>query len=107
MKKQPWSPADATEIIRKLADGKGQTAFTRHASERMRERDIIMGDVLYVLKNGFVHDDPVACEKTPGLFKYAIESTAPNSRGRTVRVIVIPDATRGGSIKIVTVMWKD
>ncbi len=107
MKKQPWSPADATEIIRKISNGRGQVAFTRHASERMRKRRLIMGDVLYVLKNGFVHDEPVECEKTPGFFKYAIESTTPNSNGRTVRVIVIPDPARGGALKIVTVMWKD
>jgi len=107
MKKQPWSPADATEIIRNIARGRGQTALTRHASERMRERGLIMGDVLYVLKNGFVHDEPVECERTQGFFRYAIESTTPNSNGRTVRVIVIPDPARGGALKIVTVMWKD
>ena len=107
MKKQPWSPADATEIIRNIAKGHGQVAFTRHASKRMQERGLIMGDVLYVLRNGFVHDDPVACEKTKGFFKYAIESTTPNSNSRTVRVIVIPDASKGGALKVVTVMWKD
>ena len=110
MKKEPWSPADATGYIRRIAlrsIESGQVIFTRHASSRMQERSLLMGDVLYVLKHGFVYDDPEPCKRMPNCFRYAIESTSPNSDNRTVRVIVIPDAENGNNIKIVTVMWKD
>ncbi len=111
MKEQPWKPADATEYIRRIAQRSaesGQTVFTtRHAAQRMLERSLIMGDVLYVLKHGFVYEDPVPCKHVPGCYRYAIESTTPNSGNRTVRVIVVPDAEKGNNIKIITVMWKD
>ncbi|MBI1867735.1 MAG: DUF4258 domain-containing protein [Methylocystis sp.] len=71
----------------------------------MRERDLIMSDVLYVLKQGFVFDDPQESTR-PGLHKYAVQSRSPNSGSRTVRVVAIPDANRC-QIKIVTVMWVD
>ena len=41
-----------------------------------------------------------------GLFKYVIEGISPNSSGRVVKVVVIPDLSEK-HIKVVTVMWKD
>lgn len=105
-KPQPWSPADATDEIRALARQSSlKITYSQHAKERLEERDLAIGDVLYVLKNGFVYE--TASESTqPGLFKYAPESRSPNSGSRTVRVIVIPDPARVW-VKIVTVMWAD
>lgn len=100
-----WSPAQATERIRQCA---GASTFTphwkKHALERLHERDLLVGDVLYVLKNGFVLEDPEPSD-AEGYFRYQVESKTPNSEGRTVKVIVVPGD--GHELKIVTVMWKD
>jgi hypothetical protein len=63
-----------------------------------------MGDVLHVLKHGFVYDkaQPTTQE---GCFKYVMETSTPNSGGRTVRVVLIPSSSN--AIKVVSVMWKD
>lgn len=71
----------------------------------MAARDLFMGDVLYVLKNGFVYASPMEATQ-PKLWKYAMESRTPNSGNRVVRVIIIPDLARIWA-KIVTVMWVD
>jgi hypothetical protein len=70
----------------------------------MAARDLLMGDVLHVLKHGFVYDEAERATQI-GLFKYKIESATPNCFGRTVRVVVIPSMS--SEVKIVTVMWKD
>jgi len=70
----------------------------------MLDRNLIMGDVRYVLRSGFVFDEPEEATKA-GYFKYRVEGTTPSSDGRTVRIVVIPDG--GVELKIVTVMWRD
>ena len=69
------------------------------------ERDLKMGDLLYVLKNGFVYAPPETATQ-PGLWKYYIETGSPNSGNRVVRAVVIPDVSRNWA-KVVTVMWAD
>lgn len=71
----------------------------------MLERGIIVSDVLFVLKFGFVLADPEPATR-PGFFRYAIENKTPNSDSRDIRLIVIPDQSRT-MIKLVTVMWVD
>ena len=101
---QPLSPGKATEKIRAIANGDPKVSLKIHAKEQMAERSLVMGDVLYVLKRGFVYDE--AAESTrPGFFKYKMECSTPNSNGRQVAVIVI--AGRSRELKIVTVMWVD
>ena len=105
--KQPWPPPEATRQIRALSQDPGPDDFiyTSHAKEQLLERGLIVRDVLYVCQHGTVHE--AAKEATrPGLFKYQIECVTPNSGGRTVRAVVIPDS-RKPTIKIVTVMWVD
>ncbi len=63
-----------------------------------------MGDVLHVLKHGFVFEEGQPATQ-PGYFKYNMEGTTPNSGGRTVGVVLIPSSSN--AIKIVTVMWRD
>lgn len=70
----------------------------------MRERDIIMGDLLFLLRTGFVYDAPTPATRE-GFFRYAVEGTSPSSDGRSIRTIVIP--SEGCELKIVTVMWRD
>lgn len=100
---QRWKPADATKRINACAKSDELTLhYQAHARDRLRERDLTTGDVLHVLKFGFVFDEAVMSEH--GFFKYTIEAKTPNSEGRTVRLIVVPGATE---IKLITVMWRD
>jgi hypothetical protein len=107
MSKTPgeWKPADATRRINDCArHADFRIALTMHAKEQMLARDLFVGDLLHLLKKGFVYDkaEPATRE---GFFKYAVEGTTPNSEGRTVKAIVIPGT--GHEAKIVTVMWRD
>lgn len=100
-----WSAGDATRNINGYAkDDALALSWTEHVREQMADRDLTMGDVRHVLKWGFVLDPPRAATR-PGFFKYLIESTTPNSDGRRVGVVVIPDAA--ARMKLVTVMWRD
>lgn len=106
LSQQPWSNEYATEKIRKTARSQALTlTYTTHARDRIRERGLIMSDVLYVLKNGFVHVDPTESTRE-GYYKYYIECKCPNGGNRCVRVVVIPE-NEGCFLKIVTVMWLD
>lgn len=69
---------------------------------RMLERGLIVGDILHVIKNGFVYEEGEPSTR-PGLFRYRMECVSPNSHGRTVRLVIIPSENH--SIKVVTVMW--
>lgn len=102
----PWDKKLATECIREMARSpKFGVHCKLHACERLTERNLIMSDVLFVLKNGFVHTNAVKSTRE-GYHKYAMECRSPNSGGREVRVIVIPDS-KTCKLKIVTVMWVD
>jgi hypothetical protein len=105
-KPQPWSAADATHAINRIAKSPQlKLSYTLHAKERLAERDLLVGDALFVLKNGFVYIEPEASTQA-GLFKYQIESRTPNSNNRVVRAVAIPDEAFC-QIKVVTVMWAD
>lgn len=100
-----WTPAQATIEIRACAElDDFDLDVTNHAWDQMDERDLITGDVLHLLKRGFVFDDPTPATRD-GFFRYAIEGKTPNSGGRSVKAIVIPSGNCG--IKVVTVMWRD
>ncbi|WP_349370766.1 DUF4258 domain-containing protein [Salinarimonas sp.] len=103
---EPWDPSEATRRIRAIAKHHSlNVTYTHHAREQMLKRDLILGDVLYVLKNGFVHDSAQASTR-PGYYKYRMQTSTPNSGQRDVRVVVIPDE-RSFWVKVVTVMWVD
>ncbi len=99
-----WEPGDATIYINEIAkDLFFDLIYTTHAKERMEERGITTGDVIHVLKNGFVHTDGEKASR--GRYKYKIVGRTPNSP-RSIALIVI--ATRKQKkIKIITVMWPD
>lgn len=101
---RPLPPAKATELIRANAGPHLELRWTKHAKEQMANRELLMGDVLHVLKHGFVFEEGQPATQA-GCFKYKMESTTPNSGGRTVRVVLIPSSSN--AIKIVTVMWRD
>jgi hypothetical protein len=103
---QPWKPADATEEIRRLARSEDMTlTFTDHSRDQMSDRDLLMGDVLCVLKNGFVYQDHKPSTRK-GFYKYRIECQSPNSNSREVGVVLCPDSKKC-EIKVITVMWLD
>ncbi len=104
-KPQPWSPADATDIIRKIASGNAKVVLTQHAKDQMADRDLILGDLMYVVKNGFVYEKPEPSTQD-GYCKYKMESTTPNTNSRSLRVVVIPGADEN-LLKFVTCMWRD
>lgn len=100
-----WNAAEATRRINACArEAHLGLVFAEHFHERLAERDLLMGDLLHLLKTGFVYDDPEPSTQAHH-FKYRIEGKTPNSDGRTLRAVVIPGI--GCEIKIVTIMWRD
>ncbi len=105
--KEPWEPSYATDAIREMAQNiQFSIAYKIHAKERLSERGLIASDVLYLLKNGFGLKPATKSEKSPGYYKYQIESLTPNSGGRKLRAVVIPNC-KDCKLKIVTIMWVD
>ncbi len=106
--RQPLTPSQATECIRQMArHDRLSLAYSGHAKARLAEREILTGDLLVLLRQGFV-----SCDAEPtanqNVFKYCIDSRTPNSGNRSVRAVVIPyrqNATPG--LRIITVMWVD
>ena len=103
---QPWKPADATLIINEIASARMCTfSYTVHARERMAERGLILSDLLFALRSGFVYSVPE--ESTiKGYYKYKVESQTPNSGSRSLRLVVVPDR-KSCQIKVITIMWRD
>ena len=100
-----WPIAVATQKINETARSDGlDLSFKLHAIDQMRDRGLVMGDVLHVLKFGFVLNDPHPATQ-PGFFKYVVTAETPNSAGRKIGVVVIPDGQ--SQLKIITVMWRD
>lgn len=102
---QPWSPGDATDIIREIASADFALSLTGHVEERMDERDLTTGDILHILKRGFVYEMHQPSTR-PKCFKYCVDGTTPSSGNRTVRVVCVP-CTDPLEIKVVTIMWRD
>jgi hypothetical protein len=102
---EPWNPAQATERIRSIANGNLCLSYKEHAKDQLEHRNLIMGDLTFLLKNGFVYEAAEEATRAP-FWKYQIQCTTPNSKSREVRAVVIPDWKRK-EIKVVTVMWAD
>jgi hypothetical protein len=98
----PLSAEAATERIREIARGDPDLYLTKHAKERMLEREIYTPDVLHVVTFGTVPRTGEPSSRT-GVFKYRMESKTPNSEGRVLALIVIPAG--GNVLKVVTVHW--
>lgn len=103
-----WSISEAETRLHAYAalgnDGL-ELALTRHARERMEERGIIVSDILHVLAVGHIYDEPMVSTR-PGYCKFRICGKSPNSGGREICLVVVPDPGRP-AIKLITVMWKD
>jgi hypothetical protein len=106
MPEQPWETGDATDEIRRLGSAERlRLIHTTHSKEQMAARDLIVGDLLYLLKHGFVYSAGQPSTQN-GLYKYAMETRTPNSGNRVVRAILVPDP-RSLTVKVITVMWVD
>ena len=106
MTDQPWQPWVAKRIINKMAsDLRCDLSYTRHAKDRIDERNLIISDIHYVLKHGIVRTDPVS-STVKGLYKYQVEGKSPNSACRFLRIVVVPDE-KSLHIKVITAMWRD
>jgi hypothetical protein len=69
---EPWTPAQATERIRRMAGAdEFDLVLSGHAEEQMEERGITIPDVLYVMQNGFVYDAPTKATRR-GFYKYSV-----------------------------------
>ncbi len=100
------SPARATKEIRELAnDPLCNLSKSPHAEDRLEERTILTSDLLCLLRKGFIYELAKASTRKD-LWKYKIEGVTPNSNGRTITAIIIPDF-KTKHIKIVTCYWKD
>lgn len=103
---QPWKPSEATREINRIAQNRElDLSYTKHAKDRLSERNLLISDLLYVLRNGFVYEDPEQAT-LPNLYKYKIEGQSPNSGARTLRIVAIPEE-KSVQIKVVTIMWRD
>lgn len=103
---QPWNPADATEEIRRIATSVDlKLTYREYLIEQLLDRGLIIGDVRYALKHGFVYSAAQTTTRDE-YYKYLVESKTPNSGSRAVRVVVIPDPVRCW-LKVLEVMWID
>ncbi len=102
-----WSPKEAEERIHAYVETSPDftLSYMVHAGDRMRERGITTSDIMYVLKNGYIDEEPQK-EDRPGHFKYKMCGRSPNTGSREICLIVIPDPDKP-TIEVVTVMWKD
>jgi Domain of unknown function (DUF4258) len=101
-----WQPGEATDAIRGMARSRSLTlTYKLHARERLAERGLVISDILFALKNGFVYEtgSPATGE---GLWRYCVECRTPNSGSRTIGVVVIPEPDVF-SLTVITVMWID
>ena len=100
-----WTPAVATRRINECAkDVSMSLSLAEHVKDRLAERDLLMGDLLHLLRTGFVFDEPEPSTREDH-FKYRVEGKTPNSDSRFLRAAVIP--SDGCAMKVVTIMWRD
>ena len=102
----PWNNTDATYALREMGKHPALSlAYKVHATQRLSERGIIVSDVLHLIRTGFVYED-AAPSKNSGYYKYKMEGLTPNSGGRKICAILIPNSD-AMTIKVVTVFWVD
>lgn len=96
------SKRNIKDKINKLSINSSNVALSRHARERMSERNFTITDVLEIISEGIIIEDPT--QRESGDLSYKIES--PNFRGgRSAAAIVV--IKKDEKIFVVTVMWID
>lgn len=92
---------DAQEKINKLAIDSSNVAISTHAIERMSQRDFMRTDILDILKNGIIAEEPE--KRKNGDLHYKVECRKFRG-GRDAAVII---AIREDKLIVITVMWLD
>lgn len=96
------SKRNIQDKINKLSIDSSSVALSTHAKERMFERNFTIMDVLEILSEGIIIENPTQSES--GNLRYKIES--PNFRGgRSAAAIVV--IKKDEKLLVVTVMWLD
>ena len=93
--------ARAQDYIREAAQDAHNVVWSRHALARMEERRIYDIDVLRILRNGWVDDDPEPTERG----EWKCKMTLNMKRGRTAGVVTI--IMLNGALFVKTVEWED
>ena len=97
---KPLSPTDATNKIREIAMDSGNVAITDHTIERMQERDFSMRDLLELLRNGYVDDEPEYNAETQE-YKYKIARVVDTRTAAAITIII-----NNEKLLVITIMWK-
>ena len=81
-----YTKFQATSLIKKIVKS-GFIRTTKHAKDRMKERDITNQDILWAFKYGKVIDEPEPDIKT-GYWKYKIIGNAIDSDDLKITVVI-------------------
>lgn len=86
----PWPPEEATAYVRKMANAQDfqdgfNACWTDRVKERLKEYNLIFGDIIHVFKNGVINVEGELSTR-PGIFKYKMSAETPNSNGKYVTV---------------------
>ena len=88
------------------ASARTTKAWTQHVKQRLKERGIIMSDVIYLLYHDFkLLSIDESTRSAEGLFKYKICGRTPNSDDKNIYLVIIPSLKING-VKIITAMWE-
>lgn len=98
---KPLEPLEATNKIREIAQDSAHIAVTNHTIERMEERGFTMRDLLELLRNGYVDDEPeYNADKQE--YKYKITKSVDSVRTAAAITVIVSDK----KLLVVTIMWK-
>lgn len=98
---RPLSPIEATNKIREIAQDSANVAITFHTMERMEERGFSNRDLIELLRNGYVDEEPeYNAEKQE--YKYKITKTVDSTRTAAAITLIISDK----KLLVITIMWK-
>lgn len=98
----PPPPADLAEMsqrINALAKNGAEIRLSKHAKERMEQRNFTLDDIRVVLQNGAIKTPPRMGKQ--GDYSYKMEDDDTNGT-KDGEVVVVPEEN---SLFIVTVMW--
>ena len=94
------SMAQWEALVRELATDSGRIFFTRHATERMRQRGVTHAQVLEVLQRGVIRCEPEPDMKTG----HTLCRMERHIAGRSVGAVVALQSAQADSGAVVTVM---
>ena len=89
--------------IRELAEDSDNIVWTRHALERMEEREILDKDVLRVLRTGLINIHSIRPGEVAG--DWVCKMTQRMKGSRDVGVITV--VSSGNKLIVVTTEWED